>query len=315
MGAVGVARPDQLDTGHTREPADVAVQKRLALRQGRRVFVHGRQPERGGEVGHLVLVADLGDVVLPDPELLRRSVDAEPAQPLGLLHQPRVAQHQHAAVAGGHQLDGLEREHREIGQPAHRASFVGGPERVRGVLDEDEPVLPGDGVQFVEVARQPAVVDAHDRLGPRRDERPHMRRIHVQRARLDVGEHRLHPHVEERDVRGRAGEDGRDDLVAGDQAGQQVGEVQGIGAGADGERGLVRSDQRGEPSLELGHPRSLADPAGSEHLLDGLSRTRRDVRVEQDDVAVARFQHRELVHGSMLGHWARRIFDIETRAY
>ena len=106
------------------------------------------EPERGGEVRQVGLVAGRDDFVAPrgpapapPPHV---AVDPVQRQHPASLGHGGVGRGDHAALPGGERLRRVEREagHRGLGG-ADRAPPVGGREGVRGVLDHRQAVAPG----------------------------------------------------------------------------------------------------------------------------------------------------------------------------
>jgi hypothetical protein len=135
------------------------------------------QAQRGGDVGQVVLEARRHHLVVPTRHLGGEAVEgvavhAVQAHHPGPVRELFVARHQHAALAGGDGLVGVEAEHGGGGrQRADLAALVGGGQCMRGVLDHRQAVTGGDGVHGVHVGRQPGVVHRDDGLGARRDGR------------------------------------------------------------------------------------------------------------------------------------------------
>ena len=73
--------------------------------------------------------------------------------------------------------------------PMRRAA-PGGADRLRGVLDDAQPVPPGDRVEPVHVDGQPGKVHRHDRARARRDGRLHLVEVDVAGVEADIDEHR-----------------------------------------------------------------------------------------------------------------------------
>ncbi len=89
---------------------------------------------------------------------LHALVAVEPHQSLDL----GVGDRDHAALAGGHVLGGVEREHREGAERADGRAVQRGAVGLRRVLEDLEPVLPGDRSDAVHVGRMPVEVHGHD---------------------------------------------------------------------------------------------------------------------------------------------------------
>ena len=173
----------------------------------------------------------------------------------------------HPALAGRRVLDGVEAEDHQVARGADLDAFVERADGVRGVLDDDQAVLPRQRAQRVEVRRLPGVVDRHDRARPRSDPAGDVLRVEAERPGVHVGEHRPRAgqldHVRRRRPRQR----GNDHLIAGFQVQHRDGQVQSAGGGIDGD-GLRRVQPLAEQRLELRHLRPGGDPAGAERLDD-----------------------------------------------
>ena len=124
-------------------------------------------------------------------------------------------QREHAALAGGEILVGVEAEAGDVADRADLAA-VGEPRLggVRGVLDEPQPVPLAGRLERRQVARVPRVVHRHDGARARRHGGLDRRGVEAERRLVDVAEDRpgagAHDHV----GRGGPGQRRRDDLVA-----------------------------------------------------------------------------------------------------
>ena len=95
---------------------------------------------------------------------------------------------------------------------------------------------------------------------------PDVCRIDIQGFRLHVCENDFDTHIEEGNVRRRAGEQWRDHFIAGLQTRQYIGKVQRIRAGAHGERKSMTRKRCSELSFEFFYERALADPSRVQQL-------------------------------------------------
>ena len=171
----------------------------------------------------------------------------------------------HPAFAGRDLLVRVEREHGARPVRADRRAFVRSAERFTGVLDEREPVLARDRAQLVELARIAEDVDRDDRLRPRGHCGLDRGRIHVQRLRVDVREHRHGTLVDEAVRARREGVRRRDHLVAGLEARGDAEQMQARGAGRDRRR-VRRADGRCEELFEAVDRRAEREPPRPQHL-------------------------------------------------
>ena len=143
--------------------------------------------------------------------------------------------------------------------------------RLAGVLDHGELVLLGDRVDRVHLARHAEDVDRHDGAGAIGDPAFDRRRVHGERGRVGVGEHRQGFGVEDRVVGGDERVGGDDHLVAGVhvhdvQADHQRGGAAGRGQAAFG------AEQLRIGLLEVGHvlvPEPRIPSSAPQHLEDG----------------------------------------------
>jgi hypothetical protein len=85
--------------------------------------------------------------------------------------------------------------------------------QARADLDEEKPVLVGDGLQLVEAGRVAHHVDGHDGPGARRDPGPHVGGVEVE-GPVHLGQHRHGAGVDDRRQAGDEGVTRYDDLVA-----------------------------------------------------------------------------------------------------
>ncbi len=124
-------------------------------------------------------------------------------------------------------------------------------------------------LQIVQLARISEDVDRHDGLRPLGHGSLDRHGIDVQRAGVDVREHRRRALVD-RAVGGRHERVGRrDHLVAGRDRGGDAQEVQAGGAARHRHR-VRRADRRGELLLEAVDRRPERQPPGAQHVEDEL---------------------------------------------
>ncbi len=198
----------------------------------------------------------------------------EPAARVGATLVPEAAQkpplflgmgRDHAPFSRRHLLVRIEGEDSRWPVRAEHVPAITRSQRLACVLDEREPVPVADRAQLGELAGVAVDVDGDDGSRPLRHRSGDGRRIEVQRARIDVGEHGRRSLVD-RAVRGRDERVGRrDDLVARADSGRDAEEVQTRRAARDG--GCVRcSDSRGECLLEAVDRGAERQPSGPEHV-------------------------------------------------
>ena len=137
--------------------------------------------------------------------------------------------------------------------------------RVRGVLDQPQPVLPADALERGEVGRVARVVHGHDGPRARRDGGRDRIGIEAQRGRVDVDEHGARACAHDHVRGGRPRQRRRDDLVALPVAHPERAqrEVHRGGARRDRERERGLGVGR-ELGLQLTRERPRGQPAGLE---------------------------------------------------
>ncbi len=274
---VAVAR----DLHDEHEPAaDVAAgvlarQRDLGARQ--RLAVPAGHPRAGGQ--HLVEPLELGKaerardvgqpVVEPEPVVVEPvHVRRAPLVALGVdaLLVLRRAHGEHAALAGGELLVGVERERRGMAAAAdRRAVGMHGAERLAGVLDDRQPVAleRGDvGGVAEDVHRQQRRRATGDRGGRRVG-------VEVEGDRVDVGEHGGGALVDDRVGGGHERERRRDHLVALADPDRAHGQVQCRRAARDGAR-VAGAHPGRERALELRNARAERELPGAQNLEHSL---------------------------------------------
>ena len=233
---------------------------------------------RGGDVGHVVLVAGGDDLVIPARHLRGEAVEgiaahAMQAHHAGALGQLGIARHQHAALAGGHGLVGIEAEHG--GVAAHRAdqfALERRRQRMGGVFDHAQAMAARDVEDLQHVDRQTGVMDRDDRAGARRDRGLDQFGVDVQRCRVDVDQHHIGAQVADNFGRGGKGMGGGDDLVARADAQRFERQMQAGGGRIDGDAFDLRLGQKfGKSQFEALCFRAGGDPTrtqGIDHFVD-----------------------------------------------
>ena len=126
-----------------------------------------------------------------------------------------------SAFAGRDVLHGMEAEGRQVGERAQPPPPVLGAQRVRGVLDQQQPAVAREGADLVERRGLAREVHGHDGARPRRDLGCDVGGIHAERVATYVGEHGRPALVEDGVGRRRKRERGDDDLVARTDAGRE----------------------------------------------------------------------------------------------
>ena len=153
-----------------------------------------------------------------------------------------VAERDHAALAGGDLLVGVEAEHGRVAAAAdRRAVGVAGAQRLAGVLDDRQVVAARDRLEGAHLGRVAEDVHGQDRLRALGDRRLGRLGVEVERHRVDVREHRARALVQRRVRGGHERERAGDHLVAPfhphrAQREVQAGRAAGDGAGKMGSR-------------------------------------------------------------------------------
>ena len=246
----------------------------LGLRHPPRVMllepVELAERDAGVEVAQVQLVAGLEHVVgarslllVALPGVARQPVQAQRADARG---EFVVAQREHAALARGEILVGVEAEARDVADGADLAA-VGEPglRRVRSILHETQPVPGARDLERGQIAGVPCVVHGHDGARARRDGRGDGRRVDAQRLGVDVAEDGPRAGADD-DVGGSGpGQRRRDHLVAFPLADAErtQRQVHRGRAGGDRERHRGLGVER-ELALEAARERPGRQPAGLE---------------------------------------------------
>ena len=174
-----------------------------------------------------------------------------------------------AAFARRQVLRVLEAEAAEVAQRAALPAPVLGQPRLAGVLDHGEIVLLRDRVDGVHVARHAVDVHGHDGARAVGDPALDGGRVHRQRLRIGVGEHRQRLAQQDRVVRRDERERRHDDLVAGVDVHDVQGHLQRRRAARGGQAPL-RAEQLGVGGFELVHrlARPAVPTAAAQHVED-----------------------------------------------
>jgi hypothetical protein len=212
-----------------------------------------------------------------------------------------LARQDHAAFAGNDVLGHVEREAAEVADRADVLAVVLRLDGVRAVLDDLELVLPRQRHQLVHFAGPPREVNRHDGTRALAQLGSHLNRIDVQRAGVDVGQHRRRPGVNDGVDRCAKGQRRGDDFVARPDAGGQQGKMKCSGAGVQ-RHGMRRTAVDAEIMLELRDPRTCAEPARAHDGLDLLNLVFLDLRrTEDQEIVFASYRHRvPQLHAQML---------------
>ena len=219
------------------------------------------QPNRGGDVGHVVFAAQ------------HVHVDAVPAATRDAL-QPVffrelcflfIIQHQTAAFGGGDVLVGLKTERNEIAEGADGLSFPCRTDGLRGIFDHAQLVLGRDRIQPVHIHRLARQIHRDNGLGALGYRGFDLIQIDVARDRVDVGEHRCGADFEYHVCGGDPGDRRGDDFIACAYARDAQRDLHGAGAGVEGAH-RATAEIEGKLLLEFLHPGSAGDPAGTQHL-------------------------------------------------
>ena len=124
--------------------------------------------------------------------LPRVPLDAMKTQTLDARQEFILEEGDGAPFAGGHVLvrvEAVNAHHRTRIAP-HFLALVGRPHSLRRVFNHPEAVFFGDGPNLLHGAGQAREVHGDDALGAGRDGRFELGRIHVERYRINIHEHR-----------------------------------------------------------------------------------------------------------------------------
>src|SRR5918992_76712 len=262
---IGVVRSQRLDLVDAAEQLAVALgRRRPQLEQAIELLELGN-PDRGLEIRPAIVEPEPHVVEPAAPGVFASLVPHADDQLPRLL----VVGGDDAAFARRDLLVGIEAEDRRHAVAADGNALVLGAKGLRGVLDQRQAVPLRDRAQLVELARVAEDVDRDDRLRARRDRRLDGRRIHVQRARIDVRENGDAALEDEAVRRRRERERGGDDLVPRPDPRDAAEEVQARSAAGDGGR-VRRAHALGDEALELPDRRPEREAPGAQHLEDEL---------------------------------------------
>ena len=236
--SVGAGQPEALDARQR-----LRVERRDPRPRGEQLVepLQLSDAERAGEVVEPVVEAQ-PVVVEPAhvgrPALVALGVDA-------LLDLGRRRQ-DGAALARRDLLVRVEAEHAQVAASADLGAVgVGRPERLAGVLHDPEPAVARQQLELRHVDRVAEDVHRQDPGGPLGERVAGRLGGHVERARVDVAEHRPGALVEQAVRRGHEAERRRDNVVAVLDAGRADRQVEARGARRDG-RDVRAAGGRGE---------------------------------------------------------------------
>jgi len=220
------------------------VPRGVALPRG---VVCGELPELHREEGGL---EGVDAEVTPDVAVVvfrMRAVDAEDGRLFG---EGVVIGDQHPGVAEAPEvLRGEKAVGAECAEGARLSPAMGGSERLRGILDDGEPVFFRQGQDAVHVGGLSEKVHRDDGPGARRDEGGGGIDVEVEAVRARVGEDGSGPDAVDAAGGGKEGEGRTDHLVAGANAQGHQGEEKRVGARGDAER-VPRAGEVAHRALE-----------------------------------------------------------------
>ena len=188
------------------------------------------------------VAADLGVEVLR-----RRAVRAQQAHARG---ERGVVRRDEPGVA--ERAEVLRREEAERGeraQPADGTERGARADRLRGVLDEAQPVRGGERLQRRHRARLTEEVHREDQLRLRGDRPLDLRDVEVERRRVDVDEDGHGAEARDAACRREEAERRGDDLVAGPEIERHQRDEERVGAARDADR-VLDAEVRGDGALE-----------------------------------------------------------------
>jgi hypothetical protein len=282
----------QLDALEAAEPLEIALRHPPATGVELVEALHLLDAERREQLAHPEVVA--GERRGPKPRplrllpLQRRGFDAVPDQRTRLPVQLRVVGGEQPAFARRDVLRGEERE-AALSEAALRAPAVRGPDRLRRVLDQGEPVALTRLRDRLHVRHLAGVVHDHHGLGGRPDRGRDRLGVGTPRVRIDVDQHRRR--ARRHDGIGRRHErEGRYDHLASNAA-RLDRQLERRGAGVHGD-GIRRARELLELLLELAVLGTVREPAGAQHLEHGLALGRTELRpAERDFTMGGRLHH------------------------
>lgn len=234
--------------------------------------------DAGRDVAEAVVIADGGMFVM------RSRVAGLGGEETRLLGELGVIGDEHAATAGGDDLIAVEGMDAGEAEGTGRGFAIGRAKRFGGIFNQLHTMLVATGLDGGDVRRLAIEMDKDKRLGRLADlgflfdDRAGERGIHVPAALFGIDEDGLGAEIGD----GRGGRDegqrGTQDFVARTDAGQAQREMQGGGAGRDGD-GVLRADEPGEIFFKGVEIRSRRrDPIGLESFQDEFDFSAADIR-------------------------------------
>lgn len=236
--------------------------------------------ESGLEVGHAVVVTDL---IVDEFDGFDFGGGAEVA---GVLDEVFVVGDEHAAAAGGDEFVAVEAEAADGADGAAGVAFVEAAERFGGVFDDGDVELAAEGEDGIEVYGVSEDMDGHDgadafaagivddaALGGGAvfgEDADHFGGVHLPGVGLGVHEEGFGEAVGDRVDGGDEGFGADEDEIAGFDAADEEGDVEGGGA-VHGAGGLLCAEHFGEFTFKFfDEGAGGGDPAGVEALFDVL---------------------------------------------
>ena len=159
-----------------------------------------------GTIGHVVFEPGADDLVVAEPRVGEPlpCAEAGPVErhPLDLGRELGIVGRDRAALDRRDVLGHVERVRGDVAKGPDRSPAPPRPDRVRRVLDHEQPVAIPERVPAIHLERSPGKIDRHDRPRPGRDRRLRGVEIDQAGAGLRVDQHGLRPCMLDR-VRGR----------------------------------------------------------------------------------------------------------------
>ena len=205
----------------------------------------------GMHLAHTVVVAESGHVVdtgfgpLPERPVVSKRLSLRDSR-----RQGGVVGDHHAALDGRDVFDRIEGETACTAEGAGFASVVGRVEGKGAILDDKRADAVGDPADRVHIARQPEVMDNHDRSCSVTDQGRDRVGIDIAGIGFNIGKHWPGPAILDGMRRSDVGHGWNDDLVPGSDAIGQQRQMEARRARGDAD-GVSCADALGEALLEL----------------------------------------------------------------